>query len=84
MTQPQAVGLLFLLIFGFWYDLYVGAQPRPFVARYVIVGVVITILVAVLDSAAACYSAPAWGVIMYTHFAASGLGMTLGSWSRRE
>lgn len=88
MTIAHITGLLFLLIFGFLYDLVIEAQIRrgtgDFTARFVVLGCAVTILVAIIDSLGLTLPAEQWGVLMFAHFAASGTGMTLGSWRRRR
>lgn len=88
MSAAHWAGLLLLLAFGLLFDDYVGAQIAAgrgdFTARYVIIGCAVTILVLVLDSGGQTYTAAKWGVFTYAHFAAAGIGMTLGSWERRH
>lgn len=83
MTVLQVFGMLALLVFGFLFDLVVE-QSHSFFARHVAIGCAVTVLVLVLDSPDQCYSAAHWGSLMLLHFAASGTGMTLGSWRRRD
>ena len=88
MTIAHITGLLFLLIFGFLYDLVLDVQIRrgkgDFTARFVVLGCAVTILIAIMDSLGLMLSAEQWGVLMFAHFAASGTGMTLGSWRRKR
>jgi hypothetical protein len=88
MTQAQFFGLAVLFLFGLCYDLLVAAAQRErgdgsFTAIFVILGVTVTLFVLYLDSASGVYNAQTWVALTFGHFAASGFGMTLGSWQRR-
>lgn len=89
MTQAQAqfFGLCALFAFGLFYDLLVDSVRRQdgrssFLAIFVILGTVVTLFVWYLDSPG-LHSAEVSLMLVLAHFAASGFGMTLGSWRRR-
>jgi hypothetical protein len=86
MTQAQIAGLGILLLFGFAYNSAVVWYQRhgddKFTALPVIVGVGVTLAVLYLDSIGGVYDAATWTLLTFTHFAASGSGMTLGSLRR--
>ena len=84
MTQGQFFGLVCLFLFGLVYDLVVAAAQNErgrgsFTAAFVILGVLVTLFVLYLTGVLTLE------VLLLTlaGFAASGFGMTLGSWQRR-
>ena len=83
MTTLQVLGILALLVFGFLFDVVVS-NAKSFFAPYVVVGCAVTVLTVILDSPGVCLNAAHWGFLTLAHFAASGTGMTLGSWERRK
>lgn len=86
MTETQLAGIIVLLVFGFLYDSIVSWLLRigraRFMAPIVILGTLVTLFVLYLGSRDATYTAEVWLVLTVIHFAASGFGMTLGSWQR--
>jgi hypothetical protein len=86
MTQAQIIGLGILLLFGFAYNSAVVWYQRhgddKFTALPVIVGLMVTLAVLYLDSLGGVYGVEFWIMLTIAHLAASGSGMTLGSWQR--
>jgi hypothetical protein len=86
MTPIHVIALGILILFGFGYDCVVVWYQRngddKFTALPVIVGVSVTVAVLALAAGGGCYDAATWTVYTFAAFAASGLGMTLGSLRR--
>lgn len=82
MTQAQMIGLAFLLLFGFVFDVVIEALRPAIMALAVVFGVGVTLFVLFLDSQGMTLTTAEWTTLALLHFAASGLGMTAGSWRR--
>jgi hypothetical protein len=86
LTPAHMIVLGVLVLFGFAYDRVVVWYQRngddKFTALPVIVGVSVTLGVLALAMGGGCYDAATWTVYAFAAFAASGLGMTLGSLRR--